>query len=111
MDNTHYKGDLYPDALHLFKKKRITNMNKIREFLSQEYPDNLVAIDDALERLKSYRKSMGLRYLIIGATLIFIGIAARPFIEEGGIIGSALRGASGGGGLVLLIQGYINRNC
>lgn len=106
MENTHYKSDLYPDALHLFKKKKITNMDKIRELLAYDNPGNNEAIDDALFRLKGYRKSTGLRSLIIGAVLLPIGIVVTSFVwDKGGIIDMAIIGALLGGGIGLLIQG------
>ncbi|WP_029903360.1 hypothetical protein [Prevotella sp. 10(H)] len=106
MEDIHYKADLYPEALNLFKAKKITSLDKIRELLSINYPGNTAAIEDAMQRLRGYRKSRGIRYMIIGAVLTPVGIVVTSLLwNKGGIIDMAIIGALLGGGIGLLIQG------
>ncbi|MBB4036491.1 hypothetical protein GGR21_002393 [Dysgonomonas hofstadii] len=98
--------DLFQEAVKLFKA-RITDMNKIRELLTQQNPDATSgAIEEAMVRLKAYRKSEGFKFIIIGAILLAGGILAY-LMFTGGIIIMALIGALIGGGIGGLAKGIM----
>jgi len=98
--------DLFKEAVKLFKS-RITDMNKIQELLTQQNPEaNSEAIEDAMVRLKAYRKSEGFKSIIIGAILLAGGVLAFLTIT-GGIIVMALMGALLGGGIGMLAKGVM----
>lgn len=105
MEEHNYEIDLYPEALRLFKS-RVTNLNKIRELLEMKSPNNSEAVETAIVKLKAYRKSAGLRSLLIGIVLLPVGIFAAMFLmNRGGLIEMALIGALIGGGIGLLGKG------
>jgi len=86
-------------------KSRITDMDKIRELLSFQNPNSSTeAVEDAMDRLKGYRKSEGIKSLIFGVVLLPIGVLAAIALK-GGIIVMALIGALIGGGIGLIAKG------
>lgn len=98
--------DLFKEAVKLFKA-RVTDMNKIQELLVQQNPEaSGQAIEDAMTRLKTYRKSEGFKSIIIGAILFAGGVLAFLTIT-GGIIVMALMGALLGGGIGMLAKGIM----
>lgn len=106
MENQTFQTDLSQDAISIYKAK-ITDMNRIREMLEERNPEaSEQSIDNAMVKLKAYRKSEGFKLLIIGAILLFAGILAF-LMFSGGIIIMALIGALIGGGLGGLIKGFM----
>lgn len=98
--------DLAPEAIKMFKAK-ITDMNKIRELLVQQNPDaSNESIEDALVKLKAYRKSEGFKFIIIGIIMLAAGVLAY-IMFTGGIIIMALIGALIGGGIGGLAKGIM----
>lgn len=102
------RANLYQEALKLYKKSKITNLNKIKELLSQQFPGDSVAVENAILQLKQYRKKEGLKLLIIGIILSIAAAAFGSFLwHGGGIIDMAILGGLIGGGLGALVKGVV----
>ena len=98
--------DLYQEAFKLYKKSKITNLDKIRELLTQQSAGNSAAVEDAILRLRQYRKKEGLKMLIIGVVLSIAAVAFGSYLwHGGGIIDMAILGGLIGGGLGALVKG------